>query len=199
MQRVENVVEIGIERTGEFGQPSDAPEEVQAIETVMGGVEEILGQLVATAREACPNPNCCLTVEVTQDGAEGGSWDEHPMYDTTYTVPFTRVEVGSKRLINCAERADQLTNAVASMVQTCIDATGEADTAGKEKTDAAATKVKHATSTATVKKARETVKTAEDKAAGIKADGETEAQEARDAVYAETREQIVASLSEVAA
>ncbi len=197
MRQIGNIVQIGIERDG-VGWPQDAAEEVEAVEAVMGGVEEGVGQLVTAAREACPNPNCCLAAEVTQSEAEGGSWDEHPMNDTTYKVPFTRVEVGSRRLIDCAERADRLTGAIVSMVTTSIEAVEEADTAGKEKTDAAAAKANRATSTASVKKAQSVVQAAEEKAAAIKADGATEAQEARDAVYSRTKEEVVASLGEAA-
>ncbi len=193
MQRVGNVIEIGVE-SPEFGGPEDASEEIEAIDVVMGGVEKGVGQLVTAARKACPNPNCCLTAEVTQDEAEGGAWDIHPMNDTTYTVPFTRVDVGSKRLVDCAERGEQLTGAVASMVETCVGATGEADTAGREKTAAAAKKAGSAMSTAVVTRAKETVKRAEAKAKKIKSDGEKEAKKARNSVYARTRKEVVASL-----
>lgn len=197
-----NVIQLGVEY-GEFGAPDDSPEEVKAIEKVMGGVEEGLDQLVTAAREACPNPNCCLTVAAYEDEAQGGHWDEHPMNDTTYTVPFTRIEVGSKRMIDCVKRADQLTDAVVSMGQTCIEATREAKAAGKEKTDAAGEKAQSATNTPTVKEAQETIAKAQKKidaaearAEKIRAGGKAKAKQARDAVYARTREAMTASFSE---
>lgn len=194
MRQVENVVEIGVERKGKYSGPEHVSEEIKAIDIVMGGVEEGLESLVTAARKACPNPNCCLSAEATPDEAGGGSWDPHPMNDTTYTVPFTRVEVSSRRLVDCAERADRLTSAVASMVKTCIDATGEADTAGKEKSDAAAKKAESAMSTAAVTRAKKTVETAEAKAKKIESDGEKDAKKAQNAVYTRTRKEVVASL-----
>jgi len=201
MRQVGNVVEIGIERNGEFGEPERLPEEIEAIAVVMGGtVQEGLDQLVAAARERCPNANCCLSAVITPDSAEGGSWDPHPMNDTTYKVPFTRVDVScSKEASRCGERADRLTDGIAFMAKRCIGVMEEADAAGQKITDAVAREAESTINTPLVEEARETIKAAETRADEIKSDGETEAQEARDAVYAQTREEIAASLSEVAA
>ncbi len=193
MERSGNVVEIGVVKP-ERGGPEDAPQEITAVNTVMGGVEKGLEQLVSAARKACPNPNCCLSAEVSTDTAEGGWWDPHPHNDTTYEVSFTRVEVGSKRMIGCAERADKLADGVASMVERCVDATTEADTAGKEKTDASAKKAEGVLSTAAVTRARETVKAAQTKAKEIKSGGEKEAKKARNSIYSRTKKEVIASV-----
>lgn len=193
MRQAGHVVDLGVE-FNKLEEPRRASEEIVAVETVMGGVDKGVEQLVTAARKACPNPNCCLSAEVTQDTAEGGAYDPHPMNDTTYTVSFIRVEVGSKRLIDCAERADRLTDAVASMATASMSATGEAEAMGKEKTDAAAQKAKAAMTTPAVTRAQKTVETAEAKAKKMKSDGAKEAKKARNAVYARTKREIVASL-----
>lgn len=194
MQRNGNMIGIGIAPEEGYRGPQYAEGEVEAVKTVMGGVETGVGQLVTAARKSCPNPNCCLNAEVTQDEAEGGSWSEHPMNDTTYTVDFTRVQVGSKRLIECVERADRLTDGVVSMVEQSVGAIGKANTAGRKKTSAATEKAKSAMGTAAVARAQETIKTAEAKAKAIRSDGAKEAKKARNSVYTQTKKEIVASV-----
>jgi hypothetical protein len=111
---------------GQEGWPHIQEErhELDAIQQVTGSSpDELFETLVGAAREACPNPNCCLMSRVTHGSQEIP--DHTDDRDTSYDVSTLEVDVQFGGREGCSARAERLAEGFAKVAQTCIDLRGE--------------------------------------------------------------------------